>query len=552
MNRLRRNTARIFRLFPALALWLFMAGRGAAESAGQMRPPGDDERASVVNYGWIPSGSIVFFPPVSPAFGEPVTAQFFLNSFNGQIVPAPERLADYVAEYFYPALGTRIVSRSVDRQLDARLEAYRATRTRLVNELLEQIELSSNRDRETREHALQAFARTQAPALAALEADAEALRIELIEGGFFSGTDWNANRAWSLGVTPFPSGEFATNAEYQVMRAAAHYQKGLSIQQRGLLREIAMELAEKVRPGPHLPTDATTAMFFSPETTRITLPPKLPPALVEKIGVFNREKTALKSELRDTVFAEDKTKSAAKRLPAFQSLAELQRSRFVALDNLAEEIRCGLAAVPGPPPPPAMPHIPPALNERIAAYNLEKLALNTEINQRLMSVRLAAERAQRAAAARAAEIEAARKEAISASSGPSGVSDADRAWIDRIYATPAADTRITADIRKEFAARLGTLQHHLESLRSDLAAYARTQVDPLTGKPLDPDTLTRAFNTAAERFDKMGREEAIYRNYKIATLEPGLSPEQRRLLFGAALVGLAQPLPSGEKIPGKG
>jgi hypothetical protein len=32
-------------------------------------------------------------------------------------------------------------------------------------------------------------------------------------------------------------------------------------------------------------------------------------------------------------------------------------------------------------------------------------------------------------------------------------------------------------------------------------------------------------------------------------LMPGLSPEQRRLLFGFARVGLAQPLPAGEPLP---
>jgi hypothetical protein len=41
----------------------------------------------------------------------------------------------------------------------------------------------------------------------------------------------------------------------------------------------------------------------------------------------------------------------------------------------------------------------------------------------------------------------------------------------------------------------------------------------------------------------------IYTNYRIAMLQPGLSPEQRRLLFGYALIGLAQPLPHGEPMP---
>ncbi len=34
-----------------------------------------------------------------------------------------------------------------------------------------------------------------------------------------------------------------------------------------------------------------------------------------------------------------------------------------------------------------------------------------------------------------------------------------------------------------------------------------------------------------------------YHDYQIAVLQPGLSPEQRRLLFGGALERLALPLP---------
>ena len=83
----------------------------------------------------------------------------------------------------------------------------------------------------------------------------------------------------------------------------------------------------------------------------------------------------------------------------------------------------------------------------------------------------------------------------------------------------------------------------MEGIRRDLADYARTHPDQATGLPADPDALLRQFNEAAERFQSIGRQEAIYGNYRIAMLEPGLSPEQRRLLFNAALVGLAQPLP---------
>jgi len=40
-----------------------------------------------------------------------------------------------------------------------------------------------------------------------------------------------------------------------------------------------------------------------------------------------------------------------------------------------------------------------------------------------------------------------------------------------------------------------------------------------------------------------------YRYYQVAVFEPGLSPEQRRLLFDFAVEKLAPPLPAGEILP---
>ncbi len=78
---------------------------------------------------------------------------------------------------------------------------------------------------------------------------------------------------------------------------------------------------------------------------------------------------------------------------------------------------------------------------------------------------------------------------------------------------------------------------------------AAGQSDPETGRPLTAETLLRSYSTAMERFDTFGREEVIYQGYRTAMSMPGLSAGQRRLLFGAAVIGLAQPLPAGETIP---
>jgi hypothetical protein len=41
----------------------------------------------------------------------------------------------------------------------------------------------------------------------------------------------------------------------------------------------------------------------------------------------------------------------------------------------------------------------------------------------------------------------------------------------------------------------------------------------------------------------------LYTDYNVAVFQPGLSPEQRRLLFAAALQKLGLPLPGGELQP---
>jgi len=115
-----------------------------------------------------------------------------------------------------------------------RIAAYRAARTALLNEILNVLALTAAAaDRESQ---LRDLGKAQGPRLAALEKEADAIREELIQGGWSGGNaDWNDQRGWHLG-TPAVTTNNAGNAEFQVLRAAAFFQKELSIDQRGLLR----------------------------------------------------------------------------------------------------------------------------------------------------------------------------------------------------------------------------------------------------------------------------------------------------------------------------
>ena len=106
--------------------------------------------------------------------------------------------------------------------------------------------------------------------------------------------------------------------------------------------------------------------------------------------------------------------------------------------------------------------------------------------------------------------------------------------------------------QNEQGGRYDNLELRYKSLRSSLTTVAEKQTDRKTGRPLNADTLLRQYSASMEEFETFGREAEIYTHYRVAMLQPGLSAEQRRLLFGYALAGLAQPLPFGEIMPRSG
>jgi len=480
---------------------------------------------------------VTFFPPLVPILGGSLyEARQPIRGTNLRPAP-PEGLADYVNECFYPVLGTRLFQAGVDRKLQDRLDAYRANRTALINELVEKLAILEPAEPAVRATELGTLSASQRPRILALEAEAERLRDELVRGNLHQGSaDWSAERTWKLGETKISRPDLAAAAEFHVIRAAAYYQKGLTAEQRGLLREVAMELQVAARAARRLPSSRNdpivanfdlAAVFFSPETARLILPTGLPSALVSQIATFNRDKAVLKQELHDAVVQQDKA-SNGRRTDAFVSLAESQRARLAALGDLAEEIRLGFAALPPPPPPAASP-LPPDLLARIEAYEKDRAELDGELNDRLRVVILP--QPMDAAPTRLTK-------------------DEDRYWHERVNAARAATVkRVTENFQRENRDRYTRLAQRFELISADLAAAAEMRIDPKTGRPLTPQTLQLRHNEAMRQFDRLGREEAIFKNYRTAMLLPGLSPEQRRLLLGAAVVGLAQALPPGEQMP---
>jgi hypothetical protein len=316
-----------------------------------------------------------------------------------------------------------------------------------------------------------------------------------------------------------------------VVRAAAFFQDGLSIEQRGLLRELAIDLSRRAQVGqgrPPSPHDDPRAMFFSPETARLRPPSPLPPELFTKVGQFNSEKAALKRELLEALIACEKL-SEPQRAARFDALGTTQAPRIAALEQQAEEIRRQLVTLAGEPAP-WVPPLSPELRGRIERYNGERNALFADFT--------------------AAQIRTERQ------AGPAppafGVPSEERfqAMREALRRRTEARRQAASDFENLNAERIDVLRARYEKIRDNLAEVARDLKDPRSGRSMTLETLLEAYRVAMQRFDAIGREVAMYERYKLAMLEPGLSPGQRRLLFRAVHAGLAQGLPVGEIVLG--
>jgi hypothetical protein len=494
--------------------------------------PGPDMR----DFDFVPMRPMpVYFPPYAPR----LYAHVDLPNLNEARKPAPAELAAYINEPFYAPLSTRLAEKTLSSRQRQRVEAYLAAKIRLQNELRSRLSALRNTDSATRQQEIAALARVEDPQIDELEQTAEQLRIDLIRGEIFqANVDWNESREWRLGESRFSTTVDAISAQFQVMQSATFYQKGFIPSQRRLLREVAMELGELPVSPPETaeqsadvvaaPTDANPLLFFSPETARVRLPAELPQELADKISRYEREKSALKKELRDVVYQEDTAYFSFVRSHAAAILAQQQAGRIAALEVLAEEIRRGLAALPNQPQPPGRPDTPPMIVDRIDQFLQEKLAVQKDLLQLLHEARNNIE-IDRVASVRGAD----GKFTLSISVSPFG---RDEAKMRKVQADFAA-------FSQRSATQSVVLKNELLSLRRDVASLIAGPSGVASEKAID-----RYLTDTADVIEE-GKDWRLYDDYRIAVLEPGLSPEQRRLLFDASVVDLDLPLPGLQHSP---
>lgn len=340
---------------------------GQPLGADRTRRPWDDPNYQTNNRGW-PRWFLttpICFPPYPAPLGEAVAVPLVRPEIERN--PPPDGLEQDVYETFSAPLSILLVRSRPAPKLLERLRQYRADRARLLTELRARLAASSP-DAAARAREFAAFAATQAPALSALETEAEQLRAEFSRqiGGRF----W---RNPTVGVA-----WYGVDTASKALRNDAAFQNGLSTDQRLLLREFEMAVALRqnrsipaTRPGPIL--------LFSPATAGLRLPGDFPAELIARLNAFVTEKNALLQELRATLEAEDARFFESSRVRTLRALAEKQAPRFAALEQLAEEIRRGLVRLPAESPP--APAAPP-LGENFRDYRFAVLEPGLSPTQR--------------------------------------------------------------------------------------------------------------------------------------------------------------------------
>lgn len=513
--RCRSGSAPRARPFAAVALALAIAASGSgqptAESEAYWNPrlrrgATAPDAPQPIFYAPLP-------PPLDRAIGRSQTA---VPPF-----PAPAELSHYVCDSFYPQLGTRLADLSLPPETRRALDQYRAARQALVAELRGEIDRFPDSDPAGRREAFAALARKQAAPLAELEAAAARLRSEIARNT----RDWGELRDWRLGAKE-PRG-FSPLELALVMRGYAFYQPHLLPAQRTLLREVALDLnqaveeADKGKLGPYV--------FFHPELARIEFPAELPPAAARKLAEYQTLRSQLKQELFETVRASDGAPLATLRTP-FRALADKQAARLQALESLAEDVRRELPPEFVRGGAPERSPLPVAQAEKLAGL----LAARAEA-ERTAVVKLNA--VIKASPVRIAVRHQFDDAGMKFAVGPHPRSRRETPAVLR-EAVEKAHVALSA-IAEEYGRRLVELINELDALKREAGETLGTN---------DGKTIDHALTVANRVFVRRASDDA-YRYYRIATLEPGLSPAQRRLLFDSAVQQLDLPLPAGELQP---
>jgi hypothetical protein len=249
----------------------------------------------------------------------------------------------------------------------------------------------------------------------------------------------------------------------------------------------------------------------------------MPRELEQKIQAYQDEKAALKAELREVLYKQDRAFFAFKRVNALKALAAQQAARLARVEEVAEEIRAGLVLLPNPAKPPTIP-VPREVASRVSRYMNDKIAW-----QRTMLARQEALRN---------EFPEDRVEFVRQRDSIVLQIVANRRSTPEQKAKREAAIAELATFNATQAKGYVAMARDKEKIQAELLAIASSLAGRSAHKSIELLLAEFAYAfTQQERWER-------YADYETAVLQPGLSPEQRRLLFGSALASLDLPLGS--------
>lgn len=447
----------------------------------------------------------IYFPADPPPLGATLPAET-------AVVPswAPPILRVFLTEPFFSPLATRLVHLPGEErpwrlgtEESVRLDNFFGLRAALLEEIYREVDRVRAQPAATREAAFQALGRAQAARLTELEDTAEWLRERLARLN-----PWGEHRTWRLNRDDLRLPRDETYVlEFQLVRAAAFYQPGLSRAQRRLAREVAMEMGETI--AAHGRSGAGDALlFFLPETSRILRPRNAPAELEALLLQFQSEKRRARDELRDAIYGADLATFSFTRRRHLDEFSTAQSAALDRLEALAEPIRRAIAGLPEYPRHRGPSRLDPELDARLHAFAERALELQTErgafIRQRVNNTHVTR-------------------------AGTPG---------SREEVAALANAAAAFDVRE--ADRLRAHEREAEELIRDLTAAL-----PLE----DTVWLQGRADRALRRYLVRRAEQEAYADYDLAALEPGFSAEQRRVLFASAIGRLHLRIPLPERQP---
>lgn len=487
--------------FPTLAVFMAALLAPGRAQTGDFETPRMEPPPRMPEIPRIPP-AYIHYPP------HPRPLDQKINPLGGSLRRAPGAIAftleDFVNEPFYPQLAFRLNKNTLSRSLSTALGEYLAEKERLRQAIRDELRRTETFPPPEREQALQTLAAAQAPALAALRKRTDVLWDKLTTGD----EGWSALREWRLGDAKRGDrpGEVAG-----VMQAAAYYEEGLAIEQRELLRAIALEVSESV--DAQVATKvAETQLFFHmlPAPARIVLPDNLPPEVGRRAAELESRLSAMRKDLYEYVFAQDRRWSMNRR-SAFIELARKQVPEILEIDQQTEALRRDLSRHPAlATPPKDSSALPAAINQDLRELMRQRMALEREIGEEILKI------------------------------------ERNHKHVEISYACASArlitSARITLDWKKrdERLQLQGAVNADLERLKALYAERykAMTELGESIGRSATAHFATSS--QAAVALATVSRQLVLqasgdpHEDYRAAVLEPGLSLAQRRLLFDAA------------------